>query len=151
MNETSRWPIDYDSLNKGDIIPVERCEEITGKRQGDSRYDLALLDLKDRIQGELHDRDKFWTLRTEKGAIKVLTDAEAYTYNHAEQVRARSAQVRRFALQSAVDVDKLSPDQRKEHERNVEVDGKYLQAMQGVRSQLRLSANKRNVPGLQQS
>lgn len=148
MSEASKFPIDYDSLNKGDIIPVNRVEQIVGKKQDDPMYQFALLKFTDRIQRELQDRGQWWTVRTEKGAVKILTDTEAVSYNHAEQVRARSAQLRRFALQQAVDVTQLDNESRKEHERNLEVDGKHVQALLGVREQFRLSASKRSVPGL---
>jgi hypothetical protein len=143
-----RWPIDYETIEKGDVIPVGRIEELIGAKQFTSAYDLGLLQLTTRIEDELHERGKPWTLRTEKGAIRVLTDAEASAYNHSRQVAARKAMRRRFALLVAVDPDLLDDDQRKDHERYVEVNGKYIQADNAVRAQLRLIPNVRNVPGL---
>jgi hypothetical protein len=148
MTEATRWPIDYDSLTKGTIIPVQRIEEITQTQRGTSAYDFAVLRLSARIERELHDRGRIWTVKSEKGALKILTDSEAAVYNHALQVQARASELRRFALQQAVDVSSLGTDVRKQHERNMEIDGKYIQARIAVREQLRLTASKRNVPGL---
>lgn len=148
MSQLQPWPIDYDAIQKGDIIPVDRVEKITGKKQGCSDYDFAVLKLKDRIERELHERGNVWTLRTEKGAIKILKDEEAALYNHAEQVRARATEARRFALMQSVDVSKLSPDILKTHERNIEVDGRFIQAQMNVRKELQLESTKRTTPGL---
>jgi hypothetical protein len=146
--ELSRWPIDYDSLQKGSTIPAAHLERITGKSRNSSDYALALLKLKNRIESELVSRSKDWTLRVHKGEIKVCTDAEAATFNHREQERARSAQQRRHMLQLAVDVTELTPDQRLDHERNCEVDGKYVQAMRETRKTLTHRGHKRTTPAL---
>lgn len=148
--EAERWPVDYDALVKGSIIPAETLERITQKKRDSADYALAVLNLKERVEQELFDRNKHWTLRIHKGEIKVLTDAEAAVHNHAEQVRARRAMHRRYALQLSVDVSRLEDDQRKQHDRNVELDGKYIQAMQDVRKRMLPTAHKRNVPALMQ-
>jgi hypothetical protein len=146
MMQATRFPIDYDALNKGDTIPADRCEQILGIKQSVPRYALALLGLKERVEDELHERGKNWTLRTEKGALRVLTDAEASTYNHHESRRHRHALKRRFALGSAVDMANLTDDQRKEHERTLYTDGRYVQAMEDTRKQLRSEAHQRATP-----
>lgn len=146
--EAERWPIDYDALQKGDVIPSDLLERVTNTNRESAEYAFAVLKMKDRIERELHDRNRDWTLRIHKGEIKVLTDPEAATFNHAEQVRARAAMMRRFLLALAVDVSLLDEDQRKQHERNVEVDGKYIQSMRDVRKQLACKGHQRNTPAL---
>lgn len=149
--EAGRFPFDYDAMKKGDIIPTSTLQRITGKHPDSADYAFAVLKLKERIEKELRDRSKDWTLRIHKGEIKVLTDPEAATFNHAEQVRARAAMTRRFALSLAVDVTQLDHEQRKQHERNVEVDGKYIQALRDVRKQLAFKGHERTVPALPQA
>jgi hypothetical protein len=150
MDGATRWPIDYDTLKKGDIIPVHRLEQITGVKQSDAVYALKILTVKDRIESELADRGKLWVIRSEKGSLKILTDEEVPAYTHSEQVRHRAAQRRRFLQQSSADVSLMTDMTRAQHERNLEVDGKYILAQQEVRDKLRLKAEKRKVPGLPQ-
>ncbi len=148
MSEASRWPIDYDTLNKGDSITRERLERITGKAAGTKDYQLKLLAIQSQIERELHQRNRHWTVKIQKDEIRILTDSEASTYNHALQVQARCAMEKRFLLNSAVDIAALDDEQRKQHERTMEIDGKYLMAMQTVRKQLRLTSHKRRTPTL---
>lgn len=147
MNDVSRWPIDYDALRKGTTISRERLERITGKQAGTKDYQLKLLAIQSQIERELNQRGHAWTIKIQKDEIRVLTDAEASTYNHALQVQARCAMEKRYALNAAVDVSALGEDQRKQHDRTMEVDGKYLLALQHVRRSLRLAGHARRTPG----
>jgi hypothetical protein len=148
MSDVQRHPIDFERLSKGDVIPVNRIEEIVGVKRDDKNYSILLLQLKGRVERELFERKKLWTLTTEAGEIKILTDAEASAYNAIEAENARRRERRRFALQCAVDVGELTEEQKSEHRRRVEIQGRYIQAQTGVRKQLRLEDTKRNVPGL---
>lgn len=140
--------IDYDSLAKGDVIPVERVEELTGKKFGGADFDFALLRLRGRIEDALFSRSKYFAIRTEKGSIRILSDEDAAHYTHSEQVRLRASQCRKFALQMAVDATRLTADMKRQHERNIEINGKYMLAMQATEKQLKCTPHKRNVPGL---
>lgn len=149
MNLVERWPMDYDELRKGDIIPAERVERIVGiKQSAGQAYQLALLSLTSQIAQELGDRGRNWTLKTERGGIHILTDAEASTYNHREAKKARRAMLRRHQLNLSVDVGALNEDQRKQHDRIIEIDGKYVQAMFATRKELQLQAHRRSTPAL---
>ena len=37
-NEATRWPVDYESLKKGDSIPAERLEKIIGLNRDNPKY-----------------------------------------------------------------------------------------------------------------
>jgi hypothetical protein len=148
MQNVTRHPIDYDLLNKGDVIPVNRVEEIVGVKRAAKEYAFRLLRLKGRIEHELAERGKVWTLSTDHGDLRILTDSEASTYNEVESAHARRKERRCFARQAAVDVSKLSEDERPAHERRVYVQGKYIQAAASVRQSLRLKPVERTVPGL---
>lgn len=148
MNDTSRWPVDYDTLEKGDTVTRERLEQITGERAGSKGYQLKAIGLQSQIERELHSRGKLWTVKIEREEIRILTDPEASSHNHALQIQARKAMQKRFALNTAVDVAKLDDEQKKQHDRLMEVDGKYIQAITAVRQQLRLASHRRTVPAL---
>jgi len=148
MNTTNFFPIDYKSLKKGDIIPINRIEEITGAKHGTSKYDFSCLKLKGRIESELRELGYIWTIAGVDGNLKILTDPEAAIYNHREQVAARRRQLRRFELQQHVDSAILPEDQKQQHERRLEINGRYIQSMLDTRKQLSLESYKRIVPGL---
>lgn len=148
MNDVMKHPIDYDSLRKGDVIPASQIEKITGTKVDHKNYAFRLLRLKERVERELADRGKIWTLSCTNGDLKILTDSEAATYNYVESSHARRKERRCFIRKGAVDVTQLPEDQRPQHERELEIQGKYIQAQNAVRQQLRLESVKRSVPGL---
>lgn len=142
----TRFPIDYDALKKGDVITRDRLEQITGRKAGSKDYQLRLLSLQSQIEREMAHRGQPWTIKITKDEIRILTDPEASTYNHALQVQARCAMEKRYQLNSSVDVAQLTDDQRSQHERMMEIDGKYLLAITSVRKQLKLTAHSRSTP-----
>lgn len=146
--EAQRFPIDYETLQKGDVVPVERIEEIVNMKRDDVRFSLKVAALVDRIRRELLDRDKPWTVAVVKGQIRVLTDAEATIYQRQRREQAHRSERQAFFYISKVDVAALTPEQRVEHEREVINSGRFIQAMENVRKQMRLEASKRAVPGL---
>lgn len=148
MQTATRHPIDYDALAQGHTITQDELKRITNCKPGTKQYQLKCLALQSQIEREMRERGRIWTIKIEKDEIRILTDAEASPYNHALQVQARGALFRRFALNSAVNIAELTEDQRKEHDRFMEVDGKYVLALQATRQQLRLKAHKRATPAL---
>ncbi len=148
IQSTTRWPLDYDSLDKGDMISVDRIEQITGTKHGTDAYTFSSLKLAKRIQSELHDRGRIWTVKSDRGALRILTDSEAAAYNHEIQVQDRRSMLRRFHLQQAVDTAQLTESDKQEHQRNLEIDGRFIQALLATRKELQLESSKRNVPGL---
>lgn len=144
--EATRWPIDYEAIKKGDSIPVDKVERLVGVSRTDARFSLLAMQMAKQIERDLHINKKMWTVRTEGGSIRVLTDAEASHYNHSRQRRDRRSMFRRFALNSAVDATLLSDDQKQQHDRAMEVDGRYIQAMRSTRAQLSAETYRRNTP-----
>ena len=148
MNEAQRTPVDYDALKKGDVIPAARIEQIVGVTRASPNYAFRMLRLKGQIERELADRGKVWTIASANGDLRVLTDAEASTYNFTEAAHARSKERRCFARQAAVEVDKLPADERPEHERRLYIQSRFIQAAAAVREELKLEPARRAVPGL---
>lgn len=142
------FPLDFDSLKKGDNITPDRLEQLTERKRGTDGYNLAVLALRERIVRECRDRGKHFTVAVVKGSLRVLTDEEAALYN-AKTFRAgfrRSGKsLRRL---TRVNTEMLSESQKKDHERNVLVFGKMLQAAQSARAAIAATPHKRSTPGL---
>lgn len=141
-------PLDFDEIQKGDVISPAQLEEITGRKIGTTKYQLAVLQLSSRIAKECADRNKPVSIAVMKGTLCVLTDEQASEYEH-QQFKSRfrgAGRAHRRAV--AVNVGRLSDVQKKKHERNVFVQAGMLQAARTQRRRLIAQAHKRTVPGL---
>ena len=147
-NEATRWPVDYESLKKGDSIPAERLEKIIGLNRDNPKYSLALMALKQTIQDALEDLGYVWTLAIVKNDIRILTDAEASEYNHRSLLNGMAKMFRAQYRNMAVDQTLLTEDQAKDHARRIEVDGRLIQAIRAERKTPKLLDTKREVPGI---
>lgn len=77
-NVSMLWPLDFDALQKGDVISQERIEAIYRVKFSDAdTYRLAVMKLVERIEAERSDLYP----RTSKNTIVIMTDAEAEAYN----------------------------------------------------------------------
>ncbi len=145
--QAERFPFDYDTMDKGDVIPAEKLEEITELSRKDKDYQLAILKVKGQITKELAIREKGIVVRCDHDCLRLLTDPEAaeYTRTRFKQELRALARVHMQAMQ--VDATKLDDDQKKSHERQLEVQGKYIQAMAKAKKEIRLTSHKRQTPG----
>lgn len=142
------FPLDFDALEKGHCINAERLQQLTGKQRGTDEYNLAVLALRERIVRECKDRNKNFTVAMVKGALRILTDEEAAVYNvrtFRAGFRRSHSSLRRLAK---VDTAALSDQQKSEHERNVIVFGKMLQAARSARTAIAGTPHERTTPGL---
>lgn len=116
-----RYPFDYDALQKGQIIPVEMLEDITGTKKGTAEFALKVLSQKQNLETELWLRGKLWTISGEgcDGGLKILTDEEASIYN-AKRFEANVRGMHRsHSRLMGVDVSSLTAEQRGRHEREL--------------------------------
>jgi len=142
------FPLDFDSLQKGDSIAPDRLERLTNRKRGTDGYNLAVLALRERIVRECKDRGKHFTVALVKGSLRILTDEEAALYN----VRTFRAGFRRSGKSlrrlSKVNTAALSDQQKADHERNLIVFGKMLQAARSARAAIAATPHQRTTPGL---
>lgn len=152
MSETvQRYPFDFDTLKKGDVIPVDVLEDRSGFKYGSRGYDLALLQFRGRIFKELADRGTIVTVRSEKGALRILTDLEASSYLGNERTRDFVRSKRHHLQFMGVDSRDFSEKQRGIYERGLFVSGKQLTGEGGGRKEgFKLIAHERKTPGMQQ-
>lgn len=146
--KAKQWPVDFESLRKGDIIPVSAIERITKTKHGTTEYALTLLSLKESIQNHLWSIGKPWTCTTRGGAIAVLKDDEASEYNYRQGQRYLRGQARATVRIQHVDHGQLGEEDKRKHVRRVEVMGKFMQAICDTRIELRMLPYRRPLPGL---
>jgi hypothetical protein len=150
MNTQSaiRFPIDYESLNKGDVIAADRLERIVELPRTDAGYSLKVQMVKERIEREMEAIGRPVVLAIDQGNLKVLTDSEAAIYVDQKFQEYRRRMFRQHVRgESAIDVSKLSPDERQQHERAAYVRSKEIQALARTRREVRLESHQRQTPG----
>ena len=147
LSTTEKYPFDFDALDKGDVIPAERIEEITGHKRQEAAYAIKLMALQSQVQTELIQRGRDVVVRCDKGALRILTDPEAVDYT-AKLFQQRKRQlVRAHGYGMRVSVGNLDDEQRLSHERNIVVQGAQLAAMHDAR-RTALKAVQRKTPGI---
>ena len=142
------YPLDFDALQKGDVITIDRLEAITGKQRGTQAFQLAVLSLRERIISECKDRDKFFTVAIVKGNLRILKDDEAAVYNSRTFKMGMKRSRKSLSRLAKVDVGNLDDLQKKSHERNLIVFGKMLQAARSAQKSLAATPHQRTLPGL---
>ena len=143
-NTPERHPLDFDAVRMGDSWGPERLEWMVEAKRDSVAYQLGVLRLKDRIERECRDRGKLFTLAVVRGVLRVLTDEEAARYTQ-RRVRAGFRTARRsLHKQLAVDPTELTDAHRREHERNLLVNGRMIQA--ALTERRRLTARKPHRP-----
>lgn len=148
--KATRYPLDYDALKKGDVIPAAQLERILSRKRGTERYHLQLLTLRDEIERQLAIRGAIVAVRTFGDTLKILTDEEA-----AEHCPRRVHLGIRHAFKNhrkslAVELPNLSDEKRRELLRTNEINSKMLSAATEARREAirQLSSHKRSRPGL---
>ena len=144
-----QYPVDADRLVKGAMFTIEELEDITGMKRGTQEYAFALLKLKQDFR-RLAQRSGMPPIvpRIDHGSIRICEDNEAsdYTHRRFQSGLAVAALAHRDAL--GVNVDNLTADEAKTHERRVLVQGAMLVGATNARKKLEPKARERNTPGL---
>ena len=127
------FPLDVTQLAKGQVFTVEELKEIMHTTRDDPRWWLKLLTLRQQIERlRMRQGLPLLTTRTHKGTLVICDDADASVYNRSMGKRG----IRRFARASyhniAVDMTKLTDDQRMAHERTIMRQAIMLSAIRGA-------------------
>lgn len=137
MNTVTKFPIDYESLEKGDVISIAKIEHITGKKYPTQEYDLAALQLRHEIEREMEDIGYPVVTRQKQGNILILKDNEAAEYTHNGFIQKLKGMGRFLDKQLQVDTNNLSSKEKKRHLRKCRKDSLTLQgAKMGRRGKL---------------
>ncbi len=129
-----RFPVDYDTIQKGDYFGPEQVEEWTGEKPGTAIYNFKMLKLCLQItQGVLDERGELWTLCIRDGGIAVLSDSDASTYNAQQFERHLNGLARSSQKMAAVDVAKLPDKVQVAHDQKLKGQGMVLASIAAAR------------------
>ena len=148
-NQSKRYPFDYEALVKGQVIPAEECERLTGRKRHERRYSLDVQHLIDGIERERELMGAPVVAKQWKDGIKILTDAEAIVH-----LPSRFKAGMRLAGRShrksivAVDTRNLTQEEARIHDRNRDSQGRQLEAAALAKAKVELLPHRRQTPGL---
>ncbi len=145
--ETRRYPLDFDALKKGDVIPAEQLESITSEKRGTEDYRFKVLKLCERIKAELAERNYPVTLTQRGQGIHILTDEEASPHNEMLIRQDVGKVMRHFRQLVAVNPVALTDEQRTDHEQRILTMGRYVAAIKSAKREIPLEPTESTVPG----
>ena len=143
--------LDFSTVEIGGEVSAEICEEHIGTTYHDdpTGYSLALLKLMGEVRKYLRDKHgREITVRAVQNRLVILTDSEAAHYNpkrFADGLRLIRRAHRRLL---AVDVSKLTPEERAKYGRDVEVQSARLSMIRQRGPSAPAEPVKRTVPRL---
>jgi len=108
----SKWPLDFDALEKGSVIDTEDLERILGHKRTTAKYQFGVMALKDRIRKELSMRGIDAFVIQTRNTLKVLTDEEGSAYGHTRWNRGIATQMRANEGMRKIDVAKIPEDRK---------------------------------------
>lgn len=141
---------DFNAIRRGDVIERREMERILATDGGpvtsDADYNFRVHLWVQNAQRKLRKLGKPMTLRTEKGDVYVLNDADASEHNtRMFGVALRKAR-RRHRMLLDVDRRRLSAEERLEHERAVTTQAAILQGMSVGRRSVAPEPHRRTTP-----
>jgi hypothetical protein len=141
------FQIDTTKVKPGDSIPLAMCEEAIGHKCDESKeWQFALLQLLGVVQKQLkkeHRREL--TVRIVGNELHVLTDAESASYNPKRFEAGLRLARRAHRRLMAVNVGKLSGQEREMHMRNIG-NQSYKLSMLRKKESIALTATERTTP-----
>ena len=141
------YPFDFDTLEKGQLIPADALERILGITRGSPKYALKVLAVREQVIRELKNRGKIWTVKVEGFDLKILTDEEAVGYNHAQFQQGHSRAARSHVRTKFIDRTALSDAQKTTYDRNLLIQATVQQAVRSAR-RIATQPHVRATPGL---
>jgi len=143
-----KYPVDFDLIDYGDVVPNSILEEFYGVSEDDERFRFKQIQFIHYLDSELRSRGKVCTICTKDGQIRILTHEEAAEYNRKKFNCHISGMARSHEKNMNVDRDYLTTNQLDKHDHTVMFQSKILQSILNVRSEIQLETTKRKTPGL---
>lgn len=117
MSEAKPFPIDFDELERGSIIPASAIESWRGHKPGTNEYRVDAMQLAQRVRDHFEDnRGDVVSVRMRGDTIAVLTHVEQNEYVPSAQRAALRAFARRHVEDQGIDPAQLSLDDQKRRE-----------------------------------
>jgi len=129
QQEAKRFPFDFDALQKGDYITPEKLTEIIGSNPDTQRYKFKVLRIIKQMRAYLFSKGLVWTIKVEKGGIRICSDKQAAVHNPKEYEGARKYMKRLYAQNAAVDINNLTTEEQAVHMRRLQVQGMEITAL----------------------
>jgi hypothetical protein len=143
-------PISPSLLNSceyGTVISNTLIETQYGISEDDPNFSLAQMKFKTRLETILgRDYNMPCTICIKDGMVKILTHAEASEYHKNRFNTSILKMGRSFYKNRQVNSSEFEKANQKEHERNLEIQGKVLQSVVQVHPDIKLEAHKRKTP-----
>lgn len=139
---TERFPLDFETLKKGDYIEPAMIERICGFKSHTAAYQFGLL----KLQADIQDHCEGFVVKQEKLGLRILKDLEASEYLGDMNRRRYRAIGRSNVLLGKVDQEVLTDAQRREHERRLIVHSRMLQAALAERKLALGEIGKKSLP-----
>ena len=118
MTEGSRFPLDFDTLKRGDFLAPEEVEAATLTKRTEDHYWRKVLRLKAEIMDHFQaKRGEVVTVVSRGDGLRILTHAEQAEHAPIREERAIKQLVRSHAEGAAVDLSQLDTEQKQRHER----------------------------------
>jgi hypothetical protein len=118
-SNTTRFPVDYDAIHKGDVIPRSEIAKLLGiPFRNYHDLQIAVVGLQHEIADGLRARGKPYTVCQKNGDLAILDDPNASEYNQEWFHKHRRGLFRCHARLAAVDSSQLTEDQRRKHVRD---------------------------------
>jgi len=145
--QTKKFPIDFDALNKGDLISAEDIEDAYGVKRTSRSYAFSVLRMKAEIERELSDLGRPVTCKSEGDCVRVLTDEESLEYN-ARRFESNVHGVYRAHRRTAdIDTENLSASSQASHAHTLQLQAMQCLALKKVRRRMSIEPHE-NAPQL---
>lgn len=113
--DLSTQDFDWRCLRKGDVISVEDLEKITGQKRDTQKFQFAVLQLRLRIERDSAMAQTPLLTAQERGALKVMCDAEASEVLHSRFGNHLDAIGLTYKKMHRVDVKALGGEETRRH------------------------------------
>jgi hypothetical protein len=138
--------IDFGALAKGTVIPAAEVERCLGLSRTHKAYSMAALGLRGAIESHFAADGLTVTVIQRSDDLVILTDREAAEYNR-ERFRQHVRGLRRSHRRAAgVDPVPLTEQERRDHDRALEIQGRILLAVAAVRREITPRPHERRTP-----
>ena len=127
-----KYPIDFESLRKGDVITTNELEDILQLQAGTAAFDIGSLKLKSAIEREMAKRGKDFIVVFRQESIRVLTDAESVDYIDTINRLGVRKIVRAFDSLGKVNPTELNSDQLRQFNRSTIVVSAFYQSVKSA-------------------
>jgi hypothetical protein len=131
MSTPVRYPLDFETLNKGDVIGETQLTAIFGLSSKYAAYRQKAHTLALRIEWELRELGCSATVITCKAEIHILTDAQAVAKHRIRRKKAVAQLKRNHRRTEEIDRAELGPETLIQHDRGLVQSGAMLVGLLG--------------------